>query len=70
MIDELEPAATPAETVRFFQRADWLSFGVAFGLALAVYAFTLAPEVTLEYSGIYSASAMYPGDSIPPGHPI
>ena len=70
MIDELEPAATPAETVRFFQRADWLSFGVAFGLALAVYGFTLAPEVTLEYSGIYSASAMYPGDSIPPGHPI
>ena len=70
MTDESAPSAPPAEPARFFQGVDWLSFGVACGLALAVYLFTLAPDVTLEYSGIYSASAMYPGDSIPPGHPI
>ena len=38
----------------FFQRTDWLSFLITAVLALAVYLFTLAPEVTLEYSGIYS----------------
>jgi hypothetical protein len=62
--------AAQAEPARFFQKVDWFSFGLAFGLALAVYLFTLAPDVTLEYSGIYSASAMYPGASIPPGHPV
>jgi hypothetical protein len=70
MTDEPAPSAMPAEPTRFFERVDWAGFGLAFGLALAVYLFTLAPDVTLEYSGIYSASAMYPGDSIPPGHPI
>lgn len=34
-----------------------------------MYAFSLAPEVTLQFSGIYGASAMHPGASMPPGHP-
>ena len=35
-----------------------------------IYLFTLAPEVTLGHSGIYITDAMYPGPSIPPGHPV
>src|SRR5207253_9391718 len=37
---------------------------------LAVYSFTLAPEVTLEGSGILSTAAMYGGGAHPPGFPI
>jgi Protein of unknown function (DUF2723) len=68
MNDEL--SASTVESSRFFQRLDWASFGITASLALAVYLFTLAPENTLEFSGVYSASAMYPGPSIPPGHPL
>ena len=37
---------------------------------LTVYLFTLAPEVTLEWSGIMSAGAMYAGVQSPPGNPV
>lgn len=68
MNDEL-PARIVGSS-RFFQRTDWASFGITAALSLAVYLFTLAPENTLEFSGVYSAGAMYPGPSIPPGHPL
>jgi hypothetical protein len=54
----------------FFQQIDWLSFGVTALVALAVYLFTLAPEVTLGYSGIVSTSAKYGGVAYPPGFPV
>ena len=55
--DELgAPVAETAPTVvdggPFFQRTDWLSFGITAGLALAVYLLTLAPEVTLAASKV------------------
>ena len=54
----------------FFQRTDWLSFLITAVLALAVYLFTLAPEVTLEYSGIYATGAMYGGVPHAGGYPL
>ena len=44
------PAATNGEP--FFQRPDALSFSLTTAVALAVYCVTLAPEVTLEFSGM------------------
>jgi hypothetical protein len=62
------PAATNGEP--FFQRPDALSFSLTTALALAVYCVTLAPEVTLEFSGIFSVGAMYAGVPHPPGYPL
>ncbi len=59
------PVAAP-----FFERADWLSFALASGAALAVYLLTLAPEVTLEYSGLGATAANYGGVTYPPGFPV
>jgi hypothetical protein len=39
-------------------------------VVLAVYLFTLAPEVTLGFSGIYSTGAYYAGIPHPPGFPL
>ena len=54
----------------FFQRTDWLSLGLASVVLLVVYLRTLAPEVTLEYSGSLSTSAKYAGVPHPPGFPV
>jgi hypothetical protein len=54
----------------FFQRNDWLSFWTTTLLALLVYLLTLAPEVSLEFSGIFSTGAMYGGVPHPPGYPL
>lgn len=70
MNDEPKLPASAAGSARFFQGVDWAGFGLTALLALAVYWLTLAPEVGLEYSGIYSTGAMYPGVSFPPGHPL
>src|SRR6185369_7117256 len=55
---------------RFFQRTDWLSFWVATILALAVYMGTIAPDVTLGWSGIFSTGAAYGGVTITSGYPL
>src|SRR5438067_5665017 len=54
----------------FFQSVDWLSFGLTTAIALAIYLFTLAPEVTLESQGIFVTGAFYAGVSRPPGYPL
>ena len=54
----------------FFQQADWLSFGATTLLALLVYLFTLAPNVGLDNSGVWSTAAAYGGVSSPPGYPL
>jgi hypothetical protein len=68
-IDEPKPFENPLEQ-SFFQKVDWSSFGLTTLVVLVIYLITLAPDVTLEYSGIYATAAMYPGPSIPPGHPL
>ena len=60
----------PTQVAARFDRADWLSFVLTTALAFAVYWFTLAPNVTLEFSGILSTAAMYAGVPHPPGYPI
>jgi hypothetical protein len=53
-----------------FSRADWVSLGVTALLTLAVYVITLAPQVTLGFSGIFSVGAMYLGVPHTPGYPL
>src|ERR1051325_11819936 len=61
--------ATPVRA-KFFAGADWVSFWLATLLALAVYLWTLAPDVTLSDSGMLSTGAMYAGVPTPPGYPV
>jgi hypothetical protein len=67
--DERNLPATPEQT-RLFCRTDWLCFGLTVVLALTGYLLTLAPDVTLEFSGIFSTGAMYAGVPHPPGYPL
>ena len=55
---------------KFFLRTDWLSFWMATILALIVYLWTLAPDVTLGWSGILTTGANYGGGTIPTGYPL
>ena len=52
------------------ERADWLSFGCTTLAALVIYLGTLAPEVTLQFSGFVCTSANYAGVAYPPGYPV
>ena len=67
-----EPGGSGSETADalseapFFQRTDWLSCGITSAVALVVYLWTLAPDVTLEFSGLISTG----GVLHPPGYPI
>ena len=67
-----EPGALPGvlRNPPGFQRSDWLSFWATTLLALMVYLLTLAPEVGLDNSGIYSTGAMYGGVPDTPGYPL
>ncbi len=67
---EIPPLIPGPGNAPFFQRTDWLSFALTTALVLAVYLFTLAPEVTLEMSGTLSTAAMYGGVAHPPGFPV
>ncbi|HWV99634.1 MAG TPA: DUF2723 domain-containing protein [Candidatus Acidoferrum sp.] len=53
-----------------FDRLDWFIFGMTTVVTLAVYLLTLAPEVTLEFSGIFATGAKYAGVPHPPGFPV
>jgi hypothetical protein len=76
--EQTAPAGQPSNdlgspqpvTGLFFQGIDWLSFGLTAVVLLAVYLLTLAPEVTLRYSGIFATSAKYAGVPHPPGFPV
>src|SRR5581483_10851716 len=52
-----------------FDRVDRWSFVATMLGAFAVYAFTLAPHLTLEWSGVLATSANYAGVGPPPGYP-
>ena len=55
---------------RHLSTPDWKAAGIAFGLALAIYFFTLAPAITLEYSGQLVVAAHHLGVARPPGYPV
>ena len=55
---------------RQYSAMDWKTAGIAFGMALAVYFFTLAPTITLEYSGQLVVAANRLGVARPPGYPV
>ena len=65
-----ETGDAPVVTGPFFQRVDWLCFGLTAVVVLVIYLRTLAPEVTLRFSGILSTSANYLGVPEPPGYPV
>lgn len=65
-----EPGSQSPAPGPFFQRPDWLSLALTTIVAFAVYSWTLAPEVTLEFSGTLSTSAKYAGVAHPPGFPV
>jgi hypothetical protein len=69
MADEVEKPGAPNSVAARLDRADGLSFVIATLVTLAVYLFTLAPEVTVTWSGVMSASATYGGVAPPPGYP-
>jgi hypothetical protein len=54
----------------FTSGEDWLAFVLTAFVAFAVYVFTLAPEVTLGFSGVFSTGAMHGGVAHPPGYPV
>lgn len=54
----------------FFRLTDWLTCAFTSLASLAVYLSTLAPQVTLGASGIFSTGAFYGGVSHPPGYPL
>jgi hypothetical protein len=76
--DEVPPAdlspksqtAHPSESRCFYHRIDGLAFCATLAIVFPVYLFTLAPEVTLGFSGIFSAGAYYAGVPHPPGFPL
>jgi hypothetical protein len=65
---ELEPPIQ--RRAAFFDRTDWLSFGVTTLAALTLYFVTLAPDVTLGSAGIFCVGGMYAGVAHPPGYPL
>jgi hypothetical protein len=61
---------TAVGEARAFQLVDWSSFGLATVLTLAMYLWTLTPEVGLQMSGLLSTAAMYGGVAHTPGFPL
>ena len=61
--------AVPVRPPAHFDRADWLSAGVASAVMFLVYAGSLALEVTLANSGMLATGAFYAGVPSVPGYP-
>ncbi len=54
----------------FFDRMDYLAFGISFLISFIVYFITTAPSVTLEDSGELAVAGDYLGVPHPPGYPL
>ena len=68
-----ETVESVGSTINHSQRLpnpDWVAFWSTALAALAVYLFTLAPQVTLQTSGIFAVSANYGGVADSPGFPL
>jgi tetratricopeptide (TPR) repeat protein len=63
------PELTAAPT-RFFRGVDYGAFWTAFLVSFAVYAYTVAPTVTLEDSGELAVASAHLGVPHPPGYPL
>ena len=50
-------AAVVLKKQSVFHAIDWLTFCITGAMMFAAYLFTLAPEVTLRFSGIFSCVA-------------
>lgn len=71
--ESVPPPAPPPpipQAAPFYQAPDWLSFGLTATIALVVYLITLAPDVTLQFSGIFATGANYAGVPDVPGFPV
>jgi tetratricopeptide (TPR) repeat protein len=66
----MEATIKDSPRARFFSRMDWSAFWTAFLVTFGVYAYTLAPTVTLEDSGELAVAADHLGVPHPPGYPI
>ena len=55
---------------RFFSAGDWRTAVIAVLLTLTAFTLTLAPTVTMEYSGALVVAADHLGVARPPGYPI
>ncbi|MEY2408837.1 MAG: hypothetical protein QOF48_1507 [Verrucomicrobiota bacterium] len=64
------PKARAVTRVAVFDKADWWSFGVTTAAALTLYLGSLAPDVSLGFSGIFSTGSRYLGVAHPPGYPL
>lgn len=62
--------AVPPPALPVSAKSDWLAFGATTATALIGYVFTLAPQVTLGFSGIFATAAMHGGVPHPPGYPL
>lgn len=65
---ELNP--DPGSHDSYFHREDWCSFALAALVVFIGYWFSLANDVGLGFSGIYSVGASYVGVPHPPGYPL
>jgi len=54
----------------FLEGTDWLSGGITTVVALVVYLWTIAPDVTLGLLAIFATGAAYAGVPHPPGFPV
>lgn len=70
MADEIDNSGAPVCASTRLDCADGTSFAITTLIALAVYLFTVPPEITVVWSGVMSASAMYGGVAPPPGYPV
>ncbi len=70
MADEDQISDTPPRRATRLDRVDWLGFTLTMSITLAVYLWTLAPEVTLAWSGVMSTTAMYGGVGPPSSYPV
>jgi hypothetical protein len=66
----VDATAPPPGKATAVDRVDWICFCSTALLTLSVYLFTLAPNVTLGFSGLMSTGAMYLGVPHPPGYPV
>ena len=65
---ETRPASPPI--AQRLDGTDCRSFAFAGAIAFTGYLCTLAPDVTLEWSGLMATSANYAAPSAPPGYPV
>jgi len=69
MVEPVQNETTPQVHSAALDRADWWSFSIATALTLLGYLLTLTPEVSLDWSGVLTTSAMYGGVGPPAGYP-